>query len=47
MACVGCRKPLFTASCEVHKDPLSPVCKDCCISTMKGHKCVWWDICWS
>lgn len=23
------------------------VCKDCCIATLEGHKCVWWDFCWS
>jgi hypothetical protein len=23
------------------------ICKDCCIATLEGHKCVWWDFCWS
>jgi len=22
------------------------VCKDCCIGTLEGHRCVWWELCW-
>ena len=21
------------------------VCRDCCIVLLKGHHCVWWDLC--
>ena len=23
-----------------------PVCKDCCIAALAGHRCVWWHLCW-
>lgn len=23
------------------------VCKDCCIANLDGHRCIWWDFCWS
>lgn len=22
------------------------ICKDCCIRTMDGHHCPWWNLCW-
>ena len=46
MTCDDCGKTSLSKDCETHKTG-SRICKDCCIVKMNGHKCGWWNLCWS
>ncbi|MEM7815884.1 MAG: hypothetical protein QXN71_02075 [Candidatus Aenigmatarchaeota archaeon] len=46
MGCDDCGNSSPTKECEVHNPVGARICKDCCITKMKGHKCRWWDLCW-
>jgi hypothetical protein len=37
------RRPERPAPCG---DGQPGVCKDCCIGTLEGHRCIWWELCW-
>jgi len=37
------RRPGRPAPCV---DGQPGVCKDCCIGSLEGHRCRWWEFCW-
>jgi hypothetical protein len=46
MTCYECKRDVATKVCEMHDPKGVRICKDCCISKVKGHKCKWFHICW-
>lgn len=46
MVCHDCKRERKKATCMVHNPVHAQICKDCCITKFKGHKCSWWSMCW-
>lgn len=47
MACHDCEDGNSRkVACMVHNPTHAKICRDCCITRFKGHKCGFWSMCW-